>query len=142
MRDPLLTLNASQLRLLLIEKHHHFLEDYEREYEILEGEWEHYIQLKNRLSLLEEKRDQLLHWLREKEWGEETGSKEIYEEYERERKEAEKEIAHINHSLSKIGDISPKKERIELLKERIKLHKEALAYWKELEEREGKNAGK
>jgi hypothetical protein len=88
----------------LVEKHDRFISEYSDE-----------IEKSQQITMLKEKKDQLIHWVEEK------GSK---SKYQKELEEAEKELKHLQETYK------PKNQtHYAGLRERIGEHKKARDYW-------------
>ncbi|VVB50743.1 Uncharacterised protein [uncultured archaeon] len=95
----------AQLSLLLVEKHKKLLNEYKSEHESI-----------NRLTLLQEKLDQLRHWRKD---GYATESV----------LEAEKQTKEELSRLKKEVGAAKTSRHIKFLQSKIQEHQEALAYW-------------
>jgi len=131
-------LNPSQLSRKLLEKHRRMLGDYRREFEI-----------RQKVSVLNEKGDLLAHWIKS---AEEDGSG-GYEKHKRDKEMVGHEISSLttelkDMTLQEVRDESKDEsvKRYSFLGERINAHKEAIEYWngrvKELSKKKKTGEGK
>jgi len=110
-------LTREKLSRALVRKHKKFLEEYKREFEILE-----------KIRVLEDKEEQIEHWLNL------TKNTKEEDKYIKELEEADKELDLLKKELKKIrkGLGKDNNERnYFLLKSKIKNEENALLYWKE-----------
>jgi len=101
----------------LVKKHKNYLKQYSREHELL-----------GRVSILEEKKDQLNHWVETSD-DESADTKKIIQQkktVEAELKKLSSEYEKYNKPTDKINYSSKKNELSQL----IKKHEEAINYWK------------
>ncbi|MBU4342049.1 MAG: hypothetical protein KJ928_05585 [Candidatus Altiarchaeota archaeon] len=131
-------LNPNQLSRKLLEKHRRMFGDYQREFEI-----------RQKVSVLNEKEDLLEHWIKS---AEEDGSN-GYEKYTKDKEMVSREISSL---ISELRDMSLQdvkseskdetEKRYSFLGERIDAHKEAIDYWngrvKELSKKKKVSGGK
>lgn len=108
-------LTPSDLALELVAKHEKFVENFRREYEILE-----------RVDILEEKRDQLSHWLNSEEHG--MNNDKISESYKQVEKEINDLFEEYEQKMGSFQQVKPSARR-GFLESRIQKHEKALNYW-------------
>jgi len=96
--------SPKKLALALVEKHDRFISEYSDEIEKMQ-----------QVTMLTEKRDQLVHWIAE------NGSK---GKYAKELEETDKELKNIQSSMKE-----KPQSHYSALKERIDEHKKARSYW-------------
>ncbi|HIE34493.1 MAG TPA: hypothetical protein EYP86_05080 [Candidatus Altiarchaeales archaeon] len=108
-------LESKKLAKLLIDKHHKFLNEYRKEFDLLD-----------RLIVLRERQEQLDYWIESTRY-EDTKK---YRKYLKQKKITDKEISELK---KKINDITPNtsisEKRHEFLLTAIKNHRLALDYW-------------
>lgn len=100
---------------MLIEKHRKFLENYKREFDI-----------RHRLIVLREKKDQLEHWLKD---SEDDAKK--HRVYAKRLKVTNQNVLKLEKELEKFQNALDEKERYKTLKKKIDMHSKALNYWTE-----------
>jgi|GEM_PF-712245 len=136
-------ITPKELSNLLVEKHQKFIEEYKKEFDILD-----------RIFVLKEKQDQLEYWLHDSKDDPEKNQK-----YLKAMRAADKELLKLNEELKVLYSSNSNetqthnvsktnlKGRYNLLKNRIEMHKEAITYWdkklKDLsKDKEAKKRGK
>jgi len=114
-------LTPLQLSKKLLEKHRRFMENYQREFDA-----------RHKISVMEEKRDLLNHWISS---AEEDGSN-GYEKYLKEKESVDSRILSLKNELQSIILQDPNNEskteskrRYSFLEEQIDFHKEAIDQW-------------
>ncbi|MFH1721677.1 MAG: hypothetical protein ABH950_03620 [Candidatus Altiarchaeota archaeon] len=117
--------NESALAELLIKKHENLLNQYSEEKNFLVGGRERAEELKNRISVLKEKEDQLKHWLRSNN----ENSSQGVETYQEELNQNTSELAKLKAALKSIPKVRDADKRLPWLNQRIESHNKAFRYW-------------